>query len=70
MGASLRRLGVERLELCYLHRIDHEVALADQLGTLKALQDDRDPDEGAWGVRPAPLAPSARRHGNAYPQHQ
>ncbi|MEU1223871.1 aldo/keto reductase [Streptomyces microflavus] len=38
--ASLRRLGVERLELCYLHRIDHEVALADQLGTLKALQDE------------------------------
>ncbi|MCX4826051.1 aldo/keto reductase [Streptomyces sp. NBC_01142] len=38
--ASLRRLGVERLELCYLHRIDPEVLAADQLGTLKALQDE------------------------------
>ncbi|MFG3136583.1 aldo/keto reductase [Streptomyces sp. NPDC050149] len=36
--ASLRRLGTERLELCYLHRIDPEVALADQLGTLQALR--------------------------------
>ncbi|WP_393063474.1 aldo/keto reductase [Streptomyces sp. LN549] len=32
---SLRRLGTERLELCYLHRIDPEVPLSDQLGTLQ-----------------------------------
>nr|BAP34731.1 oxidoreductase [Streptomyces sp. ML694-90F3] len=38
--ASLRRLGVERLDLCYLHRIDPEVPLADQLGTLAALRDE------------------------------
>ncbi|MFJ9417619.1 aldo/keto reductase [Streptomyces sp. NPDC101227] len=38
--ASLRRLGVERLELCYLHRIDPEVPTADQIGTLRALQDE------------------------------
>ncbi|MFH8642044.1 aldo/keto reductase [Streptomyces goshikiensis] len=38
--ASLRRLRVERLELCYLHRIDPEVPTADQLGTLRALQDE------------------------------
>ncbi|MFD3910001.1 aldo/keto reductase [Streptomyces sp. NPDC058603] len=38
--ASLRRLGVERLELCYLHRIDREVPLADQIGTLQALHDE------------------------------
>lgn len=38
--ASLRRLNVERLELCYLHRIDPEVPLADQLGTLAALRDE------------------------------
>ncbi|MFJ6574167.1 aldo/keto reductase [Streptomyces sp. NPDC091292] len=38
--ASLRRLGAERLELCYLHRIDTEVPIADQLGTLQALQDE------------------------------
>lgn len=36
--ASLRRLGAERLELCYLHRIDPEVPFADQLGTLAALR--------------------------------
>jgi aryl-alcohol dehydrogenase-like predicted oxidoreductase len=36
--ASLRRLGVERLELCYLHRIDSKVALEDQLAVLQALQ--------------------------------
>jgi aryl-alcohol dehydrogenase-like predicted oxidoreductase len=38
--ASLRRLCVERLELCYLHRIDPEVALDDQIALLKALQDE------------------------------
>lgn len=38
--ASLRRLRVERLELCYLHRIDPEVPFADQLGTLAALREE------------------------------
>ncbi|MEU1149342.1 aldo/keto reductase [Streptomyces sp. NPDC005863] len=38
--ASLRRLNVERLELCYLHRIDPAVSLADQLGTLAGLRDE------------------------------
>ncbi|MET7499840.1 aldo/keto reductase [Streptomyces microflavus] len=38
--ASLRRLGVERLELCYLHRIDWEVPVEDQIGTLQALQEE------------------------------
>ncbi|MET9544178.1 aldo/keto reductase [Streptomyces sp. NPDC006627] len=37
---SLRRLGVERLELCYLHRIDPEVALDDQIAVLQALRDE------------------------------
>jgi pyridoxine 4-dehydrogenase len=32
--ASLRRLDVETLDLCYLHRIDPTVPLADQVGTL------------------------------------
>jgi len=36
--ASLRRLSTYGLELCYLHRIDPEVGLDDQLGTLQALQ--------------------------------
>ncbi|WP_327359646.1 aldo/keto reductase [Streptomyces sp. NBC_01304] len=36
--ASLRRLGVERLELCYLHRIDPEILLDDQVAVLQALQ--------------------------------
>ncbi|MFJ5836118.1 aldo/keto reductase [Streptomyces shenzhenensis] len=36
--ASLRRLNVERLELCYLHRIDPEVALDDQIAVLQAMQ--------------------------------
>ena len=35
---SLRRLGVERLELQQLHRIDPEVALEDQIGVLRDLQ--------------------------------
>ncbi|MEV5979589.1 aldo/keto reductase [Streptomyces sp. NPDC052114] len=35
---SLARLGVERLDLCYLHRIDPDVPLTDQMGTLKSLQ--------------------------------
>ncbi|MEU2585318.1 aldo/keto reductase [Streptomyces avermitilis] len=38
--ASLRRLNVDRLELCYLHRIDPEVALDDQIAVIQALQDE------------------------------
>ena len=37
---SLRRLGVERLDLLQLHRIDANVALEDQIGELKSLQDE------------------------------
>ncbi|MGW9120140.1 aldo/keto reductase [Streptomyces sp. NPDC055663] len=37
---SLRRLETDRLDLCYLHRIDPEVPLADQLGTLQAMRDE------------------------------
>jgi aryl-alcohol dehydrogenase-like predicted oxidoreductase len=35
---SLRHLGLERIELYQLHRIDPKVPLADQLGTLVELQ--------------------------------
>ncbi len=35
---SLRNLGVERIDLMQLHRIDPEVPLADQLGVLTDLQ--------------------------------
>ncbi len=38
--ASLRRLQVERLELCYLHRIDPEVSRDDQIAVLHSLQDE------------------------------
>ncbi|RKR89029.1 aryl-alcohol dehydrogenase-like predicted oxidoreductase [Micromonospora pisi] len=37
---SLRHLGVERIDLFQLHRIDPNVPLADQIGELKALQDE------------------------------
>ncbi|XRQ15528.1 aldo/keto reductase [Actinomadura welshii] len=37
---SLRRLGVERIGLFQLHRIDPEVPLADQIGELRALRDE------------------------------
>ncbi len=37
---SLRRLGVERLDLWQLHRIDPEVPAADQFGVMKDLQDE------------------------------
>jgi pyridoxine 4-dehydrogenase len=37
---SLRHLGVERIELFQLHRIDPKVPLADQVGELKLLQDE------------------------------
>jgi pyridoxine 4-dehydrogenase len=36
---SLRRLGLERIELFQLHRIDEKVPLADQIGVLTELQD-------------------------------
>jgi aryl-alcohol dehydrogenase-like predicted oxidoreductase len=37
---SLRRLGLERIELYQLHRIDPQVPLEDQIGVLKDLQDE------------------------------
>lgn len=37
---SLRHLGLERIELFQLHRVDPQVALEDQIGELKALQDE------------------------------
>ncbi|HEX8977029.1 MAG TPA: aldo/keto reductase [Solirubrobacteraceae bacterium] len=37
---SLRRLGLERIELFQLHRIDAKVPLAEQVGELRALQDE------------------------------
>jgi aryl-alcohol dehydrogenase-like predicted oxidoreductase len=37
---SLRRLGVERIDLFQLHRIDPDFAAEDQIGELKALQDE------------------------------
>jgi len=37
---SLRRLGLERIDLFQLHRIDSQVPLADQLGALVELQKD------------------------------
>jgi aryl-alcohol dehydrogenase-like predicted oxidoreductase len=37
---GLRHLGVERIALLQLHRIDAKVPLADQVGELKALQDE------------------------------
>ncbi|SFF75360.1 Predicted oxidoreductase [Actinacidiphila alni] len=38
--SSLRRLAMDRLDLCYLHRVVPAYPLADQLGTLKDLQDE------------------------------
>jgi aryl-alcohol dehydrogenase-like predicted oxidoreductase len=37
---SLRHLGLEQIPLYQLHRIDPDVPLADQLGELRALQDE------------------------------
>ena len=37
---SLRNLGLERIDLHQLHRIDPKVPLEDQVGELKALQDE------------------------------
>ena len=39
-SSSLRRLGVERIDLFQLHRIDPDFPLEDQVGELKALQDE------------------------------
>jgi pyridoxine 4-dehydrogenase len=37
---SLRRLGLDRIELFQLHRIDEKVPLEDQIGVLKDMQDE------------------------------
>ncbi|MFF8593856.1 aldo/keto reductase [Streptomyces sp. NPDC015220] len=38
--SSLRNLGLDRIPLYQLHRVDPAVPLADQIGTLKELQDE------------------------------
>ncbi|MEU4806016.1 aldo/keto reductase [Actinosynnema sp. NPDC023587] len=40
LETSLRRLGVERVDLYQLHRVDPEVPLEDQVGVLKELRDE------------------------------
>lgn len=58
LEGSLRRLGLERLELCYLHRIDRKVPFADQIGTLQALQ-----SEGKIGhIGLSKIGPEDLRH--------
>lgn len=37
---SMRRLGVDQIDLLQLHRVDPKVPLAEQVGELKALQDE------------------------------
>ncbi|MEV6640633.1 aldo/keto reductase [Amycolatopsis sp. NPDC051371] len=37
---SLRRLGVERIDLLYLHRADPQIPFLDQVGTLRELRDE------------------------------
>lgn len=37
---SMRRLGVDQIDLLQLHRVDAKVPLAEQIGELKALQDE------------------------------
>ncbi|MGY1582432.1 aldo/keto reductase [Streptomyces sp. MN13] len=37
---SLRRLGTDRLDLLYLHRVDPDYPLADQIGALRRLQEE------------------------------
>ena len=37
---SLRRLGVDRIDLFQLHRIDPKIPLAEQVGELRSLQDE------------------------------
>ncbi|MFE9866923.1 aldo/keto reductase [Streptomyces sp. NPDC005506] len=37
---SLRRLGVGRSDLLYLHRMDPDVPFADQIGTMKELKNE------------------------------
>jgi len=37
---SMRRLGVDQIDLLQLHRVDLKVPLAEQIGELKALQDE------------------------------
>lgn len=40
VGAALRRLRVERIELLQLHRIDPDTPFDDQIGTLRELRDE------------------------------
>jgi aryl-alcohol dehydrogenase-like predicted oxidoreductase len=61
---SLRHLGVDRIDLYQLHRIDPQVPLADQLGELVALQ-----QEARSGTSASPRSPSnsCARHANSPP---
>lgn len=39
IGESLERLGVERITLCYLHRVDPETPIEESLGAIKEFVD-------------------------------
>ncbi len=66
---SMRRLGVERIDLFRLHRIDPKVPLADQVGELKKLQDEgkivaiglsKSPSISSPKHAPSPTSPASK----------
>lgn len=60
---SLRHLGVERINLYQLHRIDPKVPPADQIGELRLLQQEGTPNGRTCGLHP--LVPDGHRPAGA-----
>ena len=58
--ASLRRLGLEHIDLYYLHRIDHEIPIEESVGQLGRLQEEG--KIGAVGVSEASAGELRRAH--------
>ena len=66
---SLRRLGVDSIDLLYQHRVDPEVPIEDVAGTVKELIDERQSealrDVGGVGAEHSPRPRRATRDGGA-----
>lgn len=57
---SLRRLGIETIDLCYQHRVDPDVPIEDVAGTVKDLM--REGKVKHWGLSEAGVATIRRNH--------
>src|SRR5690349_6859797 len=61
--ASLKRLGIETIDLFYQHRVDPNVPIEETVGAMAGLaKDGKVWAIGLWGAGAEPSSPAAQRH--------